>query len=46
MEAEYAMDDRTALNLYDCLIPKLRENRRFLVKKNAALSIADFKAQI
>ena len=31
MEAEYAMDDRTALSLYDCLVPKLREHRRFRI---------------
>ena len=45
MEAEYAMDDRTALNLYDCLVPKLREHRRFRIQKDAAFSIADFKEQ-
>ena len=27
MEAEYSHDDRTALSLYDCLIPRLREHR-------------------
>ena len=31
MEAEYAMDDRTPLNFYDCLVPKLREHRRFRI---------------
>ena len=31
MEAEYAIDDRTALDFYDCLIPKLKENRRFRI---------------
>ena len=31
MEAEFAMDDRSPLNLYDCLIPKIREQRRFLI---------------
>ena len=28
MEAEYAFDESTALSLYDCLIPMLKENRR------------------
>lgn len=32
LEAEYAMDDRTALNLYDCLIPKLREHRKLEIR--------------
>ena len=32
MEAEYAMDDRTALSLYDCLIPKLREHRKLKIR--------------
>ena len=34
MEAENAIDDRTALSLYDCLIPKLKEQRRFRFDKN------------
>lgn len=32
MEAEYAHDDRTALSLYDCLIPKLREHRLLKIR--------------
>ena len=28
-EAENAIDDRSALSLYDCLIPKLKEQRRY-----------------
>ena len=43
MEAEFAMDDRTSLNLFDCLVPKLREHRRFRIQKDAVFSIADFK---
>ena len=31
LEAEYAHDERTALNLYDCLIPRLREHRRLRI---------------
>ena len=44
MEAEHAIDDCTAMSLYDCLIPKLREQRRFRIKKDDKFSIADFKA--
>ena len=46
MEAEFAIDDRSLLSLYDCLVPKLVENRRFRIKKEDAFSIADFKAQV
>ena len=28
MEAEYAIENRTSLSLYDCLIPAIREHRR------------------
>ena len=28
-EAEYAFDERSPLILYDCLIPKLKEHRKF-----------------
>ena len=31
MEAEHAIDERTALSLYDCLIPKLKEHRKFRI---------------
>ena len=30
-EAEYAFDERTPLLLYDCLLPKLKEHRKFKV---------------
>ena len=46
MEAEFAMDDRSAISLYDCLVPKLREHRRFRIKPDERFSIADFKAQV
>ena len=46
MEAEHAIDDCTAMSLYDCLIPKLREQRRFRFSKDDPFSIADFKAQV
>ena len=46
MEAEFAIDDRTALNLYDCLIPKIREQRKFIFQKEEKFSIEDFKSQL
>lgn len=45
MEAEHAMDDRTPLALYDCLVPKIKEHRRFRITKDSEFSIADFKSQ-
>ena len=44
-EAEYALDERTHLQLYDCLIPLLKEHRKYSVKLGATLSIDDFRAQ-
>ena len=46
MEAEHAIDDRNAFDLYNCLIPKLKEHRRFRVDKNEVFSIADFNATL
>ena len=45
MQAEHAIDDTNLLSTFDCLIPKLREHRRFKFKKDEKFSIADFKAQ-
>ena len=45
MEAEYAIDDRTALQLYDCLIPKIKEHRRFKINRDSKFSLADLKEQ-
>ena len=45
MEAEYALDDRSPLDLFNCLVPKLYEHRRFSLKKDEKFSIADFKSQ-
>ena len=45
MEAENAIDDRSALSLYDCLIPKLKEQRRLRVDKDDEFQMADFRAQ-
>ena len=45
MEAEFAIDERTPLSLYDGLLPQLIENRRFAIKKDEQFSIRDFTAQ-
>ena len=42
-EAENAIDDRSPLGLYDCLIPKLKEQHVFRVNK---LTIEDFNTQM
>ena len=44
-EAEYAIDDRTALSLYDCLVPMIKEHRKFSITKNTKFCVADFEAQ-
>ena len=44
MEAENAIDETNPLSLFDCLVPKIKENRRFRIQKDDAFSIADFKA--
>ena len=46
MEAEYAIDERTTLSLYDCMVPKLKEHRRFRIQKDSPFSLADFKMQL
>ena len=48
MEAEYAHDERTPLSLYDCLIPKLRENRMLYPRKNlTAIELhEDYRAKV
>ena len=45
MEAEHVLDDRNNFNFFDCLIPKLREHRRFKLLPDAQFSLADFKTQ-
>ena len=47
MEAEYAIDDRSALCLYDCLIPRIREHRKLKLRpENTKEELReDFKAQ-
>jgi len=44
LEAENAIEESSVLVLYDCLVPKIREHRRFKITKDSAFSIADFKA--
>ena len=44
MEAENAIDEKNALSAFDCLVPKLKEHRRFRILKDDVFSIADFKA--
>ena len=46
MEAEHVLDDRNALSFYDCLIPKIKEHRRFRVKKEDKFSIDDFNTRL
>ena len=45
LEAEMAIDDQTPLILYDCLIPKLKEHRRFRITQDSEFSISDFMTQ-
>ena len=35
LDAEFAIDDQTPLSLYDCLIPKIKEQRRFRITKDS-----------
>ena len=45
MEVEYAYDERTALSLYDCLVPKLKEHRRLIRPKDYIQTIYDYQAK-
>ena len=44
MEAENAIDEKNPLSAFDCIVPKLKEHRRFRILKDDVFSIADFKA--
>ena len=46
MEAELAFDESSALSLYDCLIPKIKEHRMFHIPKKAEFQIDDFRAKL
>jgi len=45
MEAEFALDERSPLSLYDCLVPVLKEHRRFKINLRDKFNINDFKSQ-
>lgn len=45
MEAEHVLDERNRLSFYDCLIPMLKEHRRFKLLPDSEFSLADFRAQ-
>ena len=45
MEAEFALDERSQLSLYDCLVPTLKEHRRFKINLQDNFNINDFKTQ-
>ena len=44
MEAEFAIDERSPLSLFDCIIPRLKEHRRIAYVKDAPLSMFDMEA--
>ena len=46
-EAEFSLDDRSPLKLYDCLLPKLKEHRKFRMidaTSNTPGVVADFRS--
>ena len=43
MEAEHVLDERNKFHFFDCLIPKLKEHRRFKLLPDSEFSLADFK---
>ena len=45
-EAEFALDEKTALSMYDCLVPVLREHRRFKIMPDTSMTVEDFKSQL
>ena len=45
MEAEHILDERNNFKFFDCLIPKLKEHRRFKLLPDSEFSLADFKTQ-
>ena len=44
LEAENAIDESTALKMYDCLVPHIKEHRRFKILPDSLFSISDFNA--
>jgi hypothetical protein len=45
MEAEFAVDESSALSLFDCLVPSMKEFRRYKINLNDKFTVADFKVQ-
>lgn len=45
MEAEHVLDERNKFSFYNCLIPMLKEHRRFKLLPDSEFSIEDFKTQ-
>jgi len=45
MEAEFAMDEKSALSLFDCLTPTLKEHRQFKPNLNYTFCLDDFREQ-
>ena len=43
MEAEFAMDEKSPLSLFDCLKPMIKHNRRMRIDVNATLSAEDYR---
>jgi len=43
MEAEFAIDERSALSLYDCLVPRIKEHRRSKINMQDKFSINELK---
>ena len=43
MEAEHILEEKNKFKFYDCLIPMLKEHRRFKLLPDAQFSLADFK---
>ena len=46
MQAEYALDRTSALSLYDGLLPRLREHRRYQKDKVEIDEIEDYDAKV
>ena len=44
-EAEYGLDEKSPLKLYDCLLPLIKEFRRKSLNIGAKVTIADYQAQ-
>ena len=42
-EAEYAIDDRTALSLFDCIVPRLREHKIFKIRPTISIEMKDME---